>query len=186
MKKIVLVGLCLAILALTTLSAAQDKPRLSPAASASCKFADGKTIKMDYSSPRIFDPKTHAVRKIFGSASEKALVPFGEVWRTGANEATTFVVDTDVIVGNLTVPKGSYTIFTIPKADAWTLILSKKTGEWGTEYAQGDDLGRTTMTANQTANRTDNFTISLDGAGKKCSLRMEWENTRATVDINEK
>jgi hypothetical protein len=93
----------------------------SPAASASCDLGGGKTIKTDYSSPRMKG------RKIYGD-----LVPFGEVWRTGANEATTFVSSADVVVGGKNVPAGSYTIFTVPTADKWTLIINKKTGEWGT------------------------------------------------------
>ena len=72
-------------------------------ASASCDLGGGKTIKTDYSSPRMKG------RKIYGD-----LVPFGEVWRTGANEATTFVTSGDVVVGGKTVPAGSYTIFTFP------------------------------------------------------------------------
>ncbi len=70
----------------------------SPAASATCDLGGGKTIKTDYSSPRMKG------RKIYGG-----LVPFGEVWRTGANEATTFVTSADVVVGGKTVPAGSYT-----------------------------------------------------------------------------
>ena len=68
-------------------------------------------------------------RKIFGG-----LVPYGEPWRAGANEATTFVIDADMNVGGKAVPAGSYTIFTLPTADAWTLIISKQTGEWGVPY----------------------------------------------------
>src|SRR5229473_4581670 len=88
--------LTLLIITLTVAAAAQqDKSkRPSPPAHAQCKFADGKTIKTDYSSPRMHDPKTHAMRKIYGG-----LVPYGEVWRTGANDATTFVTDTNLTVG---------------------------------------------------------------------------------------
>jgi len=131
MKKFALIAASL--FAIATVASAQmdmsDKKanRPSPPASAECKFSDGKTIKIDYSSPRAKG------RKIFGEASEKALVPYGEIWRTGANEATTFVTDANLTVGGKTVPAGNYTIFTVPKADAWTLIVSKKTGEWGTE-----------------------------------------------------
>src|SRR5215471_14673575 len=96
-------GLCLA---------QQDKSkRPSPPAQAQCKFSDGKTITVDYSSPRMKG------RKIFGG-----LVPYGEVWRTGANEATTFVTDTDVFAAKGTkIPAGQYTIFTVPEAGKWTL-----------------------------------------------------------------
>src|SRR5580658_10467482 len=99
-------------------AAAFGQSRPSPAASAACDLDGGKTIKTDYSSPRMKG------RKIYGD-----LVPFGEVWRTGANDATTFVTSADVNVGGKTVPAGSYTLFTVPNADKWTLIINKKTGE---------------------------------------------------------
>ncbi len=185
MKKGVLLTALLFVvssLAAAQMSMSQDKSkRPSPPASAECKFSDGKTVKIDYSSPRAKG------RKIFGPASEKALVPYGEVWRTGANEATTFVTGTNVTGGGKDVPAGSYTIFTIPKADAWTLIISKKTGEWGTDYpGEKEDLARVPMSVSKTTGPVENFTIAFDQAGKKCTLRMEWENTRASVDITEK
>jgi len=180
MKKVVLFTAL--FLAITALVSAQDKSkRPSPPASAECEFSDGKTIKVDYSSPRAKG------RKIFGAASDKALVPFGEIWRTGANEATTFVTDTKVTVGAKDVPAGSYTIFTIPAADAWTLVISKKTGEWGTDYpGEKEDLARVPMSVSKNAAPVENFTIAFDQAGDKCTLHMEWENTGASVEIAEK
>jgi hypothetical protein len=190
MKKLAFVA-ALSFAVVTVVSAqmgGQDKSkRPSPPASAECKFTDGKTIKMDYSSPRLNDPKTHQPRKIFGTAEEKALVPYGNVWRAGANEATTFVTDANLSVGGKEVPAGTYTIFAIPKADAWTLIVSKKTKEWGEPYpGEKDDLVRVPMSAAKTPALVENFTIAFDQAGSKCTLRMEWENTRASVETNEK
>jgi len=182
MRKFALIAVSL--FAVATLASAQmnmsdDKSkRPSPPASVACKFSDGKTIKIDYSSPRAKG------RKIFGDASEKALVPYGQIWRTGANDATTFVTDTNVTVGGKAVPAGSYTIFTVPKADAWSLVISKKTGEWGTDYpGEKEDLVRVPMTVSKTSAPVENFTIAFDQAGSKCTLRIEWENTRASVDI---
>ena len=172
------------VLSLATLAAAQqDKSkRPSPPAHAQCKFADGKTINVDYSSPRIQDPKTHQPRKIFGG-----LVPYGEVWRAGANEATTFVTDANLSVGGKDVPAGSYTIFTIPNQEKWTLIISKKTGEWGIPYpGEGDDLARVDMNVSKPPSQVENFTIDFDQKGDSCTMHMDWENTRATVDITEK
>jgi hypothetical protein len=182
MKKYALLAasvFAIATLAPAQMNMAEDKSkRPSPPASAECKFSDGKTIKVDYSSPRAKG------RKIFGEASEKALVPYGEVWRTGANEATTFVTDANLKVGGKEVPAGSYTIFTIPKAGAWTFVVSKKTGEWGTDYpGEKEDLLRVPMNVSKTAAPVENFTIASDQAGSKCTLRMEWENTRASVEI---
>src|SRR5258705_12903801 len=124
------------VIASAQMSMDNDKAkRPSPPASAECKFSDGKGVKVDYSSPRVKG------RKIFGG-----LVPYGQVWRTGANEATTLVTDTNVKVGDKDVPAGSYTIFSLPNADKWTLIISKKTGEWGIPYpGEGDDFGRVDM-----------------------------------------
>src|SRR5882672_9253795 len=166
---------CLTLGFMATLASAQaDKAaRPSPAAKATCAVADGKTITVDYSSPRAKG------RKIFGG-----LVPYGDVWRTGANEATTFVTTADVMVGGTHVPAGSYTIFTIPNKDKWTLIISKKTGEWGTDYpGPSNDLARIEMKASALPAAVENFTIAFDKSSGGCTLRMEWETTRASVDI---
>lgn len=160
----------------------EDKgQRPSPPAQAVFHFADGKTVRVDYSSPRAKG------RKIFGG-----LVPYGQVWRAGANEATTFVTDTAVTVGGKTVPAGAYTLFTIPNADKWTLIISKTTKNdkggplWGTNYAgEGQDLARTDMKVSSLPAPVENFTIALDKVGNGASLRMEWETTRASVEISE-
>lgn len=171
----------IALLALVSLAATlsypqQNKtPRPSPPASASCKFDDGKVIATEYSSPRMKG------RKIFGG-----LVPYGRVWRTGANEATTFVTDANLTVGGKEIPAGSYTLFTLPAADKWTLIVSKKTGEPGTPYPEGDDLLRVDMKVSQTQSPVENFTIAYDKKDATCSLSLSWENTRATVDLAEK
>jgi hypothetical protein len=162
---------------LTTAAFAQmggGKP--SPAASATCDLGGGKTIKTDYSSPRMKG------RKIYGG-----LVPFGEVWRTGANEATTFVTSGDVRVGGKTVPAGSYTIFTVPTADKWTLIINKTTGEWGIPYKyEGAELARVDMHVSKLPAPLENFTISYDKSPDGCTLRLDWETTRASVEISAK
>jgi len=112
--------LSLALLATRGLGQQDKSKRPSPPAKAECKLANGKTITVDYSSPRIKG------REIYGG-----LVPYGKVWRTGANEATTFVTNTNLTVGGKDVPAGSYTIFTVPNQHKWTLVISKRTGEWG-------------------------------------------------------
>jgi len=177
-KLITVLSLLVLTLMISTFQlSAQDKgKRPSPPAQAQCKFSDAKTVSVDYSSPRMKG------RKIFGG-----LVPYNEVWRAGANEATTFVPNTNVNVGGKDVPAGSYTIFAVPSPDKWTLVISKKTGEWGVPYpGEGDDFTRTDMTAGKTSAPVENFTIAFDQSGNKCTMRMEWENTRASVDITEK
>ena len=163
----------------TTLAAAQqDKSqRPSPPAQAQCKFSDGKTITVDYSSPRAKG------RKIFGE-----LVPYGQVWRTGANEATTFVVNENLVAAKGTnIPAGSYTIFTVPTADKWTLIISKHTGEWGIPYKyESEEVARVPMSVSKTAAPVENFTISFDQTRGGCTMQLSWENTQASVEFTEK
>ncbi len=118
-------------------------------------------------------------RKIFGD-----LVPYGEVWRTGANEATTFVTSSDITVGGKAVPAGKYTIFTVPAADKWTLIINKKTGEWGIPYKyESDELARVDMKVSKLSSPMENFTIAYDKGGSGCMMNVEWETTKASVDI---
>ncbi len=151
----------------------QRGPRVSPAASASCDLGGGKTIKTNYSSPRMKS------RTIYGY-----LVPFGKVWRAGANEATTFATSSDLLVQGKTVPAAAYTIFTVPAPDKWTLIINKKTGEWGIPYKyEKDELARVDMKVSTLPNPVENFTISYDRSGNGCSLQMDWETTRASVDL---
>jgi hypothetical protein len=164
---------CLAVALIAMLGTAQMEKRPSPAAKATCALANGKTITIDYSSPRMKG------RKIFGG-----LVPYGEVWRAGANEATTFVTTADLMVGGAHVPAGNYTIFVIPDKTKWILIISKKTGEWGIPYPGADsDLMRVAMRTSALPTPVENFTISFAKSGIGCTLKMEWETTSATVDI---
>ena len=148
----------------------------SPPASATCDLGAGKSVKTDYSSPRTKG------RKIYGE-----LVPYGQVWRTGANAATTFVASTNISVGGKSIPAGSYTIFTVPTADKWTLIINKKTGEWGIPYKyEGDELERIDMKVSKLPAPVENFTISYEKSGGGCTMNIDWESTRASVDIKAK
>lgn len=169
-------ALALAMLA-TASFAQQDKTkRPSPPESVKCQLASGKAITVDYSSPRMKG------RKIYGG-----LVPNGQVWRAGANEATGLHTDVDLTVGGKSVPAGSYTLFAIPNADKWTLIISKKTGEWGTDYpGEANDLARVDMKVSALTSPMENFTISFVQAGKDCTMQMDWENTRASVELTTK
>jgi Protein of unknown function (DUF2911) len=172
-KRITLLAI-FAFVAASVCFAQGGKP--SPAASATCDLGGGKSIKTDYSSPRMKG------RKIFGK-----LVPYGKVWRTGANEATTFVTSSDVSVGGKAVPAGSYTLFTVPNADKWTLIVNKKTGEWGIPYKyESDELARVDMKVSKLPSPAEEFKISYEKSGSGCTMQIDWETTRASVDISAK
>jgi hypothetical protein len=175
-KLIVVVLFILSLAAPVLAQMSKDKSqRPSPPAQAQCKFSDGKAITVDYSSPRAKG------RRIFGD-----LVPYGQVWRTGANEATTFITTANLKAGSLNIPAGNYTIFTIPNQDKWTLIINRKTGEWGIPYEyESDELGRVDMKVSQTPSTVENFTISLNQMGNSCALNMSWENTKAAAAFME-
>jgi hypothetical protein len=162
---------------LCLMSSAQDKSkRPSPPEQAQCKFSDGKTITVDYSSPRAKG------RKIFGE-----LVPYGQVWRTGANEATTFVTTAAVSADGRDVPAGNYTIFSVPEQNKWTLIVNKHTGEWGVPYKyESEELVRIPMSVSKTSSPVENFTIRFDQGGSACTLNVSWEETQASVKFSEK
>jgi hypothetical protein len=164
------------LLSFTSAPAVSWSQAESPPAKAGCKFADGKTILVNYSSPRMRG------RKIYGD-----LVPYGEVWRAGADDATSFVTNADLMVGGKLVPAGKYTLFALPNADKWTLIISKQTGEWGIPYpGSSQDLLRTDMKVEKLGQRAENFVIAFDQAGAACTMRLDWETTRASIEISEK
>jgi hypothetical protein len=155
----------------------QDKSqRPSPPAQAQCTLPTGKTITVDYSSPRL------------RGRPVETLTPFGEIWRTGANEATTFVTAANLSVEGTDVPAGSYTLFTIPEQDKWTLIINKVTGEWGIPYKdeyKSQELARVPMKVSKTSGPVENFTISFDKSGG-CTLQLSWGNTMASAKFTEK
>ena len=164
MKKLVLVTACLA-LAATSLVAQNRK---SPHESVSAKIGDS-SVDITYGRPYAKG------RKIVGG-----LVPYGEVWRTGADEATTLKTTGDLMIGDLAVPAGEYALFTLPTADGWKLIVNKTAKQWGAfKYDAAMDLGRTDMMVGKTGGAVEQFTIAVDG-GK---IVMSWEMTQASVSI---
>jgi hypothetical protein len=132
----------------------------------------GERILVDYGRPSMRG------RTIMGG-----LVPYGQVWRTGANEATTLVTPVGLRIGETTVPAGTYTLYTLPGESTWQLIINKQTGQWGTVYDQAQDLARIPMTVERTPAPVEQFTISLTPGSPTASLVMEWENTRAYVPV---
>lgn len=166
---------CLGLaLLLAVACGAQDKSkRPSPPATATVDLG-GTTVTIDYSSPRLKG------RHVGGEVAT-----YDKVWRLGANEATTFVTTGNITVGGKAVPAGSYTIFAVPGKDKWTLIISKKTGEWGTDYVgEKEDLGRIDMKVSTLPSPVENFTISFEKSGMGANLNFDWDTTRASVAIS--
>ena len=180
-----MIRITVVILALAAFAyAQQDKSkRPSPPGNAEITL-NGKKITVDYSRPHTHDPKTHEQRKMIGGTE-----PYGKPWRAGANEATAFVTEGDLDVGGKTVPAGSYTLYALPEPGKMTLIISKKTGQWGIPYpGEQDDFARIPMEFNgNTGKDTEQFTISLDKQGEGSAvMRLAWENWEASVPIKAK
>ncbi len=109
------------------------------------------------------------------------LVPYGRVWRTGANAATTLVTNRPLGFGRLMVPAGTYTLWTLPTAIGWRLIVNKQTGQFGTEYDAGQDLGRVDMKVEMLPSDVEKFIIKLAPAKGGGVLSLEWEKTKASI-----
>ena len=130
---------------------------------------DGAAISIEYGRPFLK-----------GRPLEK-LAPAGREWRTGADEATTLITDKPLKFENLSVPAGTYTLYTVPGDKEWQLVISKSTGQWGVPYPAGQDLGRVPMTTGKTKAPVEQLTISIDDTRTGGTLRVEWGDTSASV-----
>ena len=158
-----------AILVPTTASAQRYT---SPPATASAVI-DGDHITIEY-----YAPSMHG-RKIIG-----ALVPYDEVWCTGANWATKITTEANLDVNGLKLPKGSYTIWTLPNEKQWMLIINKQTGQFHLDYDQSQDFGRVKMNIKPLTSPVEKFKIEVESSGaNKGTLSVMWENTDAWVPI---
>ena len=151
-----------------------NRPLPSPAATANVML-NGASILVTYNAPSMRG------RTIMGG-----LVPYDQPWRTGANPATTLVTPVALNIGTLTVPAGTYTLFTLPSSGTWQFIVSKKTGEWGIPYPEGEDLGRTPMTKKEMAGGPQEvMSISFENtAGANTELHIKWEKTDQFVKVS--
>jgi hypothetical protein len=181
-KPLIYRSILLAVVAvLFTLSqaSAQCKPQpdqhppLSPAAQASTTL-NGKALTVYYCAPSMRG------RKVMGG-----LVPYGKVWRTGANTSTTLHTEADLHIGDTSVPAGTYTLYSLPSAEGWKLIINKQVGQWGTVYHQEQDLARVPMMKGPApASPVQEFKITFEHTmGNKTQLHLIWEKTNVYVPI---
>lgn len=160
----------------TTALLAQEqakKPVLSPPEKASVSFGS-KNVTIDYGAPSMRG------RKIFGG-----LLPYDHWWRTGANSATTLTTDVNLKIGNLGVPAGTYTLYSIPSKNGWTLIVNKETGQWGTKYDETKDLGRVKMSEGVIPSTPiETFGIKFENTKDLTTeLHLLWETTNVYVTV---
>ena len=152
---------------------ANQNPPLSPAEQASVTL-NGKPVTIDYCAPSLKG------RKLGGE-----LVPYGQVWRTGANSATTLKTQSTLRVGNLIVPAGTYTLYTLPEEKGWKLIVNKQTGQWGTVYKADQDLGRVDMLEGTIpSSPVEQFVIDFEHTQRnKTELHLKWDKSDVYVPI---
>jgi hypothetical protein len=112
------------------------------------------------------------------------VVPFDQVWRTGANAATGLRTDRPLVIGGTPVPAGEYTLFTLPTRTGWKLIINRQTKQWGTEYHPERDLARIDMQQRTLAEPVEQFTIRVDpAAAGAATLRLQWGEVEASVPV---
>ena len=182
-------GLTPALLALAAVAALPATARLAAAQAAPAQrpvsspretvraTVGGVRVMVDYGRP------SKRGRTIFAAAESRPLVPYGKVWRTGANAATGLVTSGDLLVGATRLPKGSYTLYTIPSATGWQLVVNGQTGQWGTDYDQSKDVARIPMQVTSLGAPVEQFTIAVEPQGGAQSLVMRWDTVQAAVPL---
>ncbi|MBB6609930.1 DUF2911 domain-containing protein [Pontibacter sp. Tf4] len=162
-------AMLLVALVVTSSAMAQDaKPKASPPATATGKVG-AATVTINYSSPSVKG------RTIWGE-----LVPYGQVWRSGANEATTITFDKDVMVEGKPLAAGTYSFYTIPAEDKWTVIFNKTAKQWGTQYDEKQDALRVTVTPRKAPTMNERLKYDVNNQG----LLLSWENMEVPVKIS--
>jgi hypothetical protein len=176
MKSLRLPLVILTALALTSPLLAQEKQRVSPHETVNATV-DGAKITIVYGRPYTKDPKSGEKRKIWGT-----LVPYGKVWRLGADEATLLTTDKDITIAGTAVPAGSYSLYLWPTEGGAKLIVNKQTGQWGTKYDEKQDLARIDLKKEAGPKPVDQFTIAVDGS----TLKLMWEDVQYSATITAK
>ena len=142
---------------------------------------DGSRVTITYGRPAIKNPKTGEARKIWGG-----LVPFGKIWRTGADEATTLITQKPLVIGEATIPAGAYTLWTLPAEDGSAkLIINKQIGQWGAGpniYDEKNDVARVDLKKDALEKTAEQFTMTVGknpaGGGL---VKLMWEDLQYSV-----
>ena len=173
MNKIVkIILIIVAVLAVAFFALRTFTKSKSPAETA--KFdQNGLTVQVDYCRPY------KKGREVFGQ-----LLPFGKVWRTGANEATIFETKQNIKVGDKMLKAGKYTLWTIPNADKWTVILNNETGQWGTNYDETKDVLRVDVPTGKSAEMMEQFKINFATTAVGTEMVLSWDTTEVKVPIS--
>lgn len=162
---------------------AAPRARISPHDTVSARI-DGNFVLVVYGRPYTKDPKTGALRKIWGE-----LVPYGKPWRTGADEATLLITQQPIELGGKLLPAGAYSLYTLPAADGTAqLLVSKLIGQWGASpYDERQEFARIALRRDTLAAPLDQFTMALEkNPGGGGVLKLAWETTQFSADYTVK
>jgi hypothetical protein len=169
MKTIALLFTAFALLTAATGNRRVTQNKQSPPADTSMKVG-GNDVTIEYNAP-----------SARGRKVEGGLIPYGQVWRLGADSATTLTTDTDLKIGNLSVPKGVYTLYIAATEGGWNLVVNKQKGQWGTEYNESQDLGRVPLKLTKLSQPVETLKITLNNG----MLDIEWGSTKASVAVKQ-
>lgn len=177
MKTIVSTLLITAIALTSALPAMAQEKRLSPHETISARIG-GNRVTITYGRPYTTKPGTTEARKIWGG-----LVPYGEAWRMGADEATLLITQKPIVMGGKTIPAGAYTLYMIPEENGTSqLAISTQLGAWGVPVDQSHDLARVDLDKKALDEPVDQFTMTVGkGPSGGGELKMMWENTQFSV-----
>lgn len=180
MKKSLLIGLSvLLVLIFAYIGVRKYTKSFSPGSTAEYN-QDGLDILINYSQP------AKKGRYIFGREQDNALLPYGKVWRTGANEATVIEFKTAVSFAGKAVAAGKYSLWTVPDAGSWKVILNSETGQWGTEYNDGKDILKSSIPIRVRPKVQEMFTIYFEKQTDGVNLILSWDQTEAIIPIKVK
>jgi hypothetical protein len=165
--------LMIAALVVSALPLMAQQKRVSPHETISAVI-DGNRVTITYGRPYTKNPRTGEMRKIWGG-----LVPYGEVWRLGADEATTLITQKPLMFGDTMVPAGTYTLFMLPQEEGVSkLIINKQTGQWGTQYDEKQDLARIDLKKGASEKPADQLTVAVaKGPSGSGVITITWEDT---------
>ena len=171
MKPIAILLTSLVILTAATGNRRVTQNKQSPPADTTMTLG-GQNVTIEYNAP-----------SARGRKVEGGLVPYGQVWRLGADSATTLTTDANLKIGDLSVPKGVYTLYIAASEGGWKLVVNKQKGQWGTEYNEPQDLGRVAMKLTKLSAPVETLKITLKSSGSQGMLEIEWGTTQASVAI---
>jgi hypothetical protein len=169
MKSIAILLSAFVILTASTGNRRVTQNKQSPPADTTMKVG-GKDVTIEYNAP-----------SARGRKVEGGLIPYGEVWRLGADSATTLTADTNLKIGDLAVPKGVYTLYIAASEGGWKLVVNKQKGQWGTEYNESQDLGRVPLKLTKLNSPVETLKITLNNG----MLEIEWGSTKASVPVKQ-